>query len=160
MRTDIEWSPGPGVKVSAAIRLEDGWVVSAVMSGGAECPACGTHSSRRHGWYVRHLQDLPAQGAAVKLALKVTRWQCLKPECTQWTFGDRGPQIVAPYGRRTRRVVDLARVFAHTAGGRPAGRLMTCLGVPQSQDTLLRSLKRGLNKRTPAAAVRVVGVDD
>ena len=120
MRADSEWSPGPGVKVFAAIKLGDGWLVSAVMSGGAECPACSTRSSRRHGWCVRRLQDLPAQGAAVKLALKVARWRCLNPECAQRTFGDRGQHIVAPYGRRTLRVVDLARVLAHTAGaGQP-----------------------------------------
>jgi transposase len=135
-------------------------MVSAIMSGGARCPACGTQSSRRHGWYVRHLQDLPAQGAAVKLMLRVIRWRCLNPSCAQKTFGHRLPQIVAPYGRRTRRVVDLARLLAHTAGGRPAGRLMTRLRVPQSKDTLLRSLKRGVNKQAPAAPVRVLSVDD
>ena len=93
--------------------------MSAVMSGEAGCPACGTRSSRRHGWCVRHLQDLPAQGAAVKLALKVARWRCFNPVCKQKTFSDRLLEIVAPYSRRTRRVVDLARVLAHTAGGRP-----------------------------------------
>jgi hypothetical protein len=76
------------------------------------------------------------------------------------TFGDRLPQIVAPYSRRTRRVVDLARLLAHTAGGRPACRLMARLRAPQSKDTLLRSLKRGVNEQAPAAPVRVVGVDD
>ena len=96
----------------------------------------------------------------MKLALRVIRWRCLNPSCAQKTFGHRLPQIVAPYGRRTRRVVDLARLLAHTAGGRPAGRLMTCLGVPQSKDTLLRSLKRGVENQTPAAPVRVLGLDD
>jgi transposase len=76
------------------------------------------------------------------------------------TFGDRLPQIVAPYSRRIGRVVDLARVLAHTAGGRPACRLIARLGAPQSKDTLLRSLKRGVNKQAPAAPVHVVGVDD
>jgi hypothetical protein len=46
-------------------------------------------------------------------------------------------------------------LLAHTAGGRPAGRLMTRLGVPQSKDTLLRSLKRGVENQTPAARPRV-----
>ena len=88
MRTDREWSPGPGVKVSATIRTDEGgggWVVYAVMSGGKCCPACGICSSRRHGWCVRHLQDLPAQGAAVKLALRVARSRCLNPDCAQQT---------------------------------------------------------------------------
>lgn len=137
MRTDSEWLAGPGVKVSVANRTDDGWIVFAVMSGDARCPVCATGSSWRHGWCVRHLQELPAQGAAVKLVLSVARWRCLNPDGTQRTFGDRLPQIVVPNGCRTRHVVDLARVLAHTTGGWPAGRLMTRLGVPQGRDTLL-----------------------
>jgi hypothetical protein len=38
-------------------------------------------------------------------------------------------------------VADLTRLFGHTAGGRPAERLMASLGLPQSDDTILRSLK-------------------
>ena len=160
MRTDSDGLPGPGVKVSAINRTDGGRTVSAIMSGGARCPTCGTQSSRRQGWCVRHLQDLPAQGAAVRLVLRAIRWRCLNLGCSQKTFGDRLPQIVAPHGRQTRRVVDLARVLAHTAGGRPAGRLMARLGVPQSKDTLLRPLKRGVDNQAPATPVRVVGVDD
>ncbi|WP_227324151.1 transposase family protein [Acidisoma silvae] len=40
------------------------------MSGGAHCPTCGTRSSHRHGWCIRHLRDLPAQGVVVKLLLR------------------------------------------------------------------------------------------
>jgi transposase len=95
MKTDSEWSPGPGVKVSSTNRTDGGWIVSAVIAGDARCPACGARSNRRHGWCVRHLQDLPAQGATVKLMLRVARWRCLNPACVQMTFGDRLPQIVA-----------------------------------------------------------------
>ncbi|NPD66610.1 transposase (plasmid) [Lichenicola cladoniae] len=133
MRTDSEWSLGSGAKVSSTSRTDDGWIVAVVLSGEARCPACGTCSSRRHGWCVRHLQDLPAQGAAVALALRMPRWRCLNPGCSRKTFGDRLPQIVAPYGRRTRRVVKLAHVLAHTAGGRPAGRLIARLGMPRAR---------------------------
>lgn len=96
----------------------------------------------------------PAQGASVMLMPRVARWQCLNPRCKQQTFGSRLPKIAAPYSQRTRRVVDLA----HTAGGRPAERLMARLGAPQSKDTLLRSLKRDAKKQAEPA--RVVGVDD
>jgi hypothetical protein len=57
-------------------------------------------------------------------------------------------------------VADLTRLFDHTAGGRPAERLMASLGLPQSDDTILRSLKRHVSARDEAAAVRVVGIDD
>ncbi len=94
------------------------------------------------------------------LTLRVTRWRCLNADCAQQTFGDRLPQIVAPHSRRTRRVVDLARVLARAAGGRPAGRLMARLGVPQSKDTLLRSLKRCVSSQAGAPPIGVIGVND
>jgi hypothetical protein len=37
---------------------------------------------------------------------------------------------------------------------------MTRLGLPQSKDTLLRSLKRGAHDRAGVAPVRVIGIDD
>ena len=69
-------------------------------------------------------------------------------------------RLLEPYARRTRRVVELPRLVTHIAGGRPAGRVMARLGVPQSKDTLLRALKRGARNRAGAAPVRVVGIDD
>jgi hypothetical protein len=57
-------------------------------------------------------------------------------------------------------VADLTKLFGHAAGGRPAERLMASLGLPQSDDTILRSLKRHVGARDEAAAVRAVGIDD
>jgi len=106
------------------------------------------------------LQDLPVQGAAVSLNLKVGRWRCRDPRCHRRTFTACLPLIAEPFARRTRRVSDLARLLTHAAGGRPAERLMTRLGLPQSDDTLLRSLKRYAARRQEEAPVRVVGIDD
>ena len=57
-------------------------------------------------------------------------------------------------------MADLTRLGGHAAGGRPAERLMAHLGLPQSDDTILRSLKRHVGARDGAAMVRVVGIDD
>jgi hypothetical protein len=57
-------------------------------------------------------------------------------------------------------VADLTRLFGHAAGGRPAERLMASLGLPQSDDTILRSLKRHPGAQDEAATLRVVGIDD
>ncbi|HQT89780.1 MAG TPA: hypothetical protein PK677_14740 [Acidiphilium sp.] len=57
-------------------------------------------------------------------------------------------------------MADLTRLFGHAAGGRPAERLMASLGLPQSDDTILRHLKRHAGAPAEAATVRVVGVDD
>ena len=58
------------------------------------------------------------------------------------TFVDPMHRVALPFSRRTQRVGDLAVLLAHATGGRPAERLMKRLGVTQSDDTLLRLLKR------------------
>ena len=88
------------------------------------------------------------------------RWQCRNHSCERQTFGDRLPDVARAYARRTSRVADLTRLFGHAAGGRPAERLMANLGLPQSDDTILRSLKRHVGARDGTATVRVVGIDD
>ncbi|MCB8883124.1 hypothetical protein ACELLULO517_22940 [Acidisoma cellulosilytica] len=61
--------------------------------------ACDARSSHRHGGCVRNLRDLPAQGAAVTLRVRMARWRCLNSDCAQMTFGDRLPQMMTPYSR-------------------------------------------------------------
>jgi transposase len=48
----------------------------------------------------------------------------------------------------------------HASGGRPAERLLTHLGLPQSDDTVLRNLKHHVAERRKDTATRVVGIDD
>lgn len=43
------------------------------------CPVCGLHSPSRHGWRHRQLQDFPAHGDGVTVALQVCRCQCWCP---------------------------------------------------------------------------------
>ena len=140
--------------------IRDGkWFVSGLGTGTARCPECDARSSRRHGWRIRHLQDLPVQGAQVILRVKVTRWRCQNPYCPRQTFADPLPEVAAVLGRRTRRVAELARLVGHASGGRPAERLLKRLGLPQSDDTVLRDLKRHAGGSS-RKGIRVVGVDD
>jgi hypothetical protein len=58
-------------------------------------------------------------------------------------------------------VAELVRLLGHTAGGRAAERLMTRLGMPMSDDTILLHLKRRAATFTSTQPVlRVVGIDD
>ncbi|MGI4748350.1 MAG: transposase family protein [Janthinobacterium lividum] len=142
--------------------MRDGkWLVSGLGLGlgTARYPKCGARSSRRHGWRIRHLQDLPVQGVQVTLKVKVTRWRYQNTRCFTQTFADPLPEVAAPLGRRTRRVAELARLVGHTSGGRPAERLLNRLGLPQSDDTVLRNLKRHAGGNF-GKGIRVVGVDD
>ncbi len=69
------------------------------------------------------------------------------------------PAVTALYARRTGRVAELVRLLGHAAGGRPAERLMTRLGMPASDDTILRHLKRQVGCASTQPLLRVVGID-
>jgi len=49
--------------------------------------------------------------------------------------------IALPSARETRRVGELVRLFGHSAGGRVSERLLTRLGMPVSDNAILRQLK-------------------
>lgn len=92
--------------------------------------------------------------------LRLSRWLCANRECARLTFTDRLPMIAAPYARRTRRVAEIVGLLGHSTGGRPGERLMERLGMPVSDDTILRQLKRDAAVSDRSSEVRVVGIDD
>ena len=57
-------------------------------------------------------------------------------------------------------MLDLVRLLGHTAGGKPAERLLRRLGFPASDDTVVHHLKRRARGATDAAQLRVIGIDD
>jgi hypothetical protein len=77
----------------------------------------------------------------VVVKMQVSRWRCLNGECERETFTDQLPEIVCPHVRRTKRIAELVHLFGHGTGGRPGEGLMKRLGVPVSNDTILRHLK-------------------
>jgi len=94
----------------------------------------------------------------VKLLL--SRWRCAQRECPRRTFTDRLPTVADPYARRTRRVGEIVGLLGHSAGGRPGEQLMQRLGMPVSDDTILRQLKRDAVVAQRNSELRVVGIDD
>ncbi len=138
---------------------EQGWVVEAVARNTAACPDCGLPSTARHSSYVRHLDDLPMQGLAIKIKLRVGRWRCRNSNCTRKIFTERVPTVAAPHRQRTERMESIVQVVGRSLGGRPAERLMRRLGMAVSNDTTLRHLKRGALIACDKK-LRVVGVDD
>ena len=157
---EIEMVAWPGVKIlGLALTVDDGWVVSAAGSTIGICPDCGRRSRNGHGWSSRSLQDLPVQGKPVTVKLLLSRWRCANRECARRTFTDRLPMIAAPYARRTRRVGEIVGLLGHCAGGRPGERLMQRLGMPVSDDTILRQLKRDAARAQRNSEIRVIGID-
>jgi transposase len=135
-------------------------MILAVGDGVRVCPDCGKQSERRHGWHERYLQDLPAQGAAVSVKLRIQRWQCRNKTCKRQTFVAQLSEIAAPLARRTRRAAELVQLFGHGVGGRPGERLLKRIGMPASDDTIVRCLKRQAKANSSGRSVRVAGVDD
>jgi transposase len=89
------------------------------------------------------------------------RWRCHIRSCKRQTFAGQLPAIIAPpFARRTNRVSQLVRQLGHAAGGRPAELLMAPLGMPVSNDTILRHLNQHDAARSSTPRVRVTGIDD
>lgn len=159
MSAKLLLAPLPEIHTLKTIKDKDVLVVTAAGSGARRCPDCGTASTSRKGGYVRQLQDLPVQGIAVRLEVRMTRWRCRNDECERRSFVERLEKSAPCHARRTRRVSELARLLGHATGGLAAERLLFRLGIPQSDDTVLRTVKLdAASRRKPA--LRVAGIDD
>src|SRR4051794_1826589 len=108
----------------------------------ASCPKCNQPSLSYHGHYFRKLQDLPWQGVAVELRVRVRRFRCRNTGCSLKVFSEQIPAVVRPHARRTTRVLELVRLVGHTAGGLPGSRVLRRLAIPVSDDTVLRTVRR------------------
>jgi hypothetical protein len=91
--------------------------------------------------------------------LQLSRWRCGNRQCLRKIFTERVPKLAVPWARRTDRLGEVVRLIGHAMGGRPGERLMSRLGMPVSDDTILRALKQ-VNLDTGAVPLRVIGVDD
>jgi len=88
----------------------------------------------------------------------MTRWRCRNDRCERRIFAERLPALTAPFARRTARLAGIVRLFGHGAGGRPSERLMTRLGMPVSDTTILRDWSA--RSHAYPVHVRVAGIDD
>jgi transposase len=122
------------------------------------CPSCSTPSSRIHGHYRRLLQDLPAGGRQVLIALSVRRLVCGNPACKVRTFAESVSSLARRYARNTSPLRRLLELLALALAGRAGSRLADMLGVTVSRDTLIR-LVRALPD-PEIGQVTVLGVDD
>ena len=156
-----EWLPDrPALALCRVEKNQDGWVVEATAPNSAACPECSVLSTARHSSYIRHLKDLPTQGVAVKLRLRVGRWRCRNRSCRRQIFCQRLERVMEKQAIETRRCEEIVRQVAYALGGRPGQRLIRRLGLRCSRNTLLRRIKRWAQSRPCAENISVVGVDD
>jgi transposase len=124
----------------------------------AGCPRCTMPSSSVHSRYQRHLTDLPWGPLAVRIRLLVRKFICRNPSCPRRIFTERVPGLVAPYARKTHRLIAALQAIGVALGGQAGARLAHLLGLPASRDTLLRLVRRlPLPNLPPLSAI---GVDD
>lgn len=75
----------------------------------APCPLCRRPSRRVHSRYVRRLGDVPWQGRAGRIELRVRRFRCSAPGCPRRIFAERLPAVAASWARRTGRLAEAQR---------------------------------------------------
>src|SRR5215510_1764505 len=122
------------------------------------CPTCTFPTRRIHSRYGRTVADLPWGPWRVVLHLRVRKFFCANGGCPRRLFTERLPQFVAPWARRTQRLMHWLAHIAMALGGRAGVRLSRALGVAVSRHTLLRLLRR---LPLPGVATpRVLSVDD
>ena len=122
------------------------------------CPVCRFPTQRIHSHYTRTVADLPWAHIRIVLQLGVRKFFCANGRCTRRIFTERLPQLLAPWARRTQRLVQRLGAIALALGGAAGALLSQQLSMPTSRNTLLRLLRR---LSLPAQATpKALGVDD
>jgi transposase len=127
----------------------------------ADCPVCGSSSTRVHSGYWRKLRDLPWQGRPVTIRLAARRFRCINLACARRTFAERLDDVALVSARRTDRLGTLQHHLALALGGEAGARLAARIAVPVSADTLLRMAAAPTSgSGSPPPTPRVLAVDD
>jgi transposase len=124
----------------------------------ADCPSCGRSSYRVHSRYQRRVADLPIQGMPVKFHMTVRRFRCRTIGCHRRIFSERFQMTMGHYARETQRRNATLENVAFALGGKPAERITHVLGMPTSNSTLLRRIRR--SPCTAETSAQVIGIDD
>src|SRR5262245_66445734 len=124
----------------------------------APCPVCAVFTARVHSRYTRTLADLPWGSTHVRWQLRVRKFVGANGQGPRRIFTERLPEVVAPWARRTRRLVAWLIAIGLTLGGVAGVRLSRRLGCTLSRQTLLRMIRR---LPLPCGGPpQVLGIDD
>ena len=124
----------------------------------AQCPLCGAWTQRIHSRYQRTLADLPCLDFSLILLVQVCKFFCPNSECRRRIFTERIPEVVAPWARKTVRLVQRLQEIGLALGGAAGSRLGNHLGYSSCGSTLLNHLQR---LPLPDFEIpKILGVDD
>jgi hypothetical protein len=101
---------------------------------------------------------LPWQGRCVQLLFQARRLRYRNSACARKVFAERVPVVAFPRARETTRLRDIVGLVGYAMGGLQGARLLNRLGIPGSDDLVLRRIKAKAAKEE--RTVRVLGVDD
>ena len=135
-------------------------VLARPISETAACPNCTQVSKSVHSRYQRSLSDLPSDGRAVQIKIRVRRFRCIQADCPRRVFAERlEPALSAPLSRDGRNGwKGSCTISAWRWVGAPGQSFARRLIIPVSKDTLLRVVRRRASE--PTSAPKVVGIDD
>ena len=122
------------------------------------CPLCSTPSSAIHSSYRRKPRDLPCVGRPIRLLLTVKKFFCRQAQCPRKVFTERMPDLIEVSSRLTKRLRSAVQEIGVATCGKGGERLVSKLGIPISDATLLWSLY--LVPLPPIGKVAVIGIDD
>lgn len=108
----------------------------------AHCPLCGGLTGRIHSRYERTLADLPCVHFSLTLIVQVCKFFCLNSDCRRCIFTERLPEVVAPWARKTVRLVHRLQAIGLSLGGAAGARLSARLGYFSCGSTLLNHLQQ------------------
>jgi transposase len=122
------------------------------------CPLCDQAAYRVHSRYERTLADLPWADYQLIIQLTVGKFFCDQAACKRRIFTERIASVVAPWARRTERLIGQLTEIALRCGGVGGAKLSQTLHCGVSRNTLLALIHRQPlpTKTTP----RILGVDD
>lgn len=124
----------------------------------APCPVCHQPTCSPHSRYQRRVADLPCGGRPVTLVIHARRFSCRTPTCPRRTFRERLPLLVGAGARRSHCLLAALTRIGIALGGKPGARLACHLGMPTSNQTLLRLVRAA--PLPIAATPQIIGVDD
>jgi transposase len=134
--------PTPEQLVLEGLEEAEGGIVVRVRGKGTpQCPACFGSQVSYHSRYRRQLRDLPWQGKAVRIHFQARRFRCRNAQCGRKIFAEQLSSVAAPRARETARLSEIIGLIGYTMGGLPGSRLLSRLGMPCSDDTVLRRVK-------------------
>ena len=106
------------------------------------CPVCAVFTRRVHSRYTRTLADRPWGIARVRWQLRVRKFVCAHAQCPRQICTERRPDVVAPWARRTRRLVAWLIAIGLALGGAAGVRLSRRWGCTLSRQTFFRMIRR------------------